>query len=144
MAQAFVRAHLGADKPLFNWEGFKAQDDSSYHTYKSYPAVRPNTDSQETRGVMYQQMYDPAQVYTHTHTLTHMHVHTYTHTHTYTHSHIHIYINIIYCIFILMHLLMTPCAAKGFNRFFFPNPLQRTCSRLSVSSGGSCTILIER
>ena len=53
---AFVRTHLGADRPLVNWEGFKAQADSSMHAYNAFAAVRPHSDSQETRGVRYQKM----------------------------------------------------------------------------------------
>jgi hypothetical protein len=53
---AFVRTHLGVDVPLVNWEGFKAQDDSSMQAYDEFAAVRPHSDSQETRGVRYQQV----------------------------------------------------------------------------------------
>ena len=53
---AFVRTHLGADLPLVNWEGFKAQGDSSMQAYDPFAAVRPHSDRQETRGVRYQQM----------------------------------------------------------------------------------------
>jgi len=51
-----VRTHLGVDVPLVNWEGFKAQDDSSMQAYDEFAAVRPHSDSQETRGVRYQQV----------------------------------------------------------------------------------------